>query len=360
MKILSKYIIESFLRTFILCMSTIIVLYIIVDLVENLEYFIRHKVFITYIIQFFILKFPMIIFQTSPVAILLSTLFTLGVLSKNSEITAMKASGISLYNVINPLLALTFFISIFILLGNETIVPYATQKFYRVKYLMIEKKPQKIFFKQDKVWFRDSGNAIFNIQLLDAKNSQFKGISVYKFDSEFNLTARIDAKEMVYEEGKWHLIEGVLKNFLKDRNIDIKPFDKEYISLDKTPEEFKKTIKNPDEMSFAELRNYVARLRQEGFNVTRYVVDLYAKTAIPFANFILCLIAIPFALKSSRSSGIIMGIGISTIIAFLYIIILSFGISLGKGGILPPLLAAWLANIIFSTAGAVMLISTRQ
>jgi lipopolysaccharide export system permease protein len=124
--------------------------------------------------------------------------------------------------------------------------------------------------------------------------------------------------------------------------------------------EFKETIKNPDEMSFAELRNYVARLRQEGFNVTRYVVELYSKTAIPFVNFIMCLIAIPFALRSSRSSGIVMGVGISIIIAFSYWIILSFGISLGKGSVLPPILAAWLANIIFSAAGAVMLISTRQ
>ena len=106
--------------------------------------------------------------------------------------------------------------------------------------------------------------------------------------------------------------------------------------------------------------SYITKLKGEGFNATRYVVELYSKTAIPFVNFIMCLIAIPFALRSSRSSGIVMGVGVSIIIAFSYWIILSFGISLGKGSVLPPIFAAWLANIIFSAAGAVMLISTRQ
>ncbi len=341
-------------------MCAIIVLYLIIELVENLDYFIEHKASFIHTVEYFVLKLPMIIFQTSPVTILLSTLLTLGVLSRNNELTAMKAGGISLYNITNPLLALTFFISIFILLGNETIVPYATQKFYHIKYVIIEKKPQKIFFKQDRVWFKVANNTIFNIQLLDAKNNQIKGISIYKFDSDFILTERIDAKEMQYEKEGWRLINGVSKRFLKDGNIDIKQFDKEHIILDKTPEEFKEVVKKSEEMSFTELRDYIARLRQEGFNVTRYVVELYSKTAIPFVNFIMCLIAIPFALRSSRSGGIVMGIGISIIIAFIYWIIMSFGMSLGKGGILPPILAAWLANIIFSAAGAVMLLSARQ
>jgi lipopolysaccharide export system permease protein len=360
MKILSRYIIESFLKIFMLCMCAIIVLYLIIEFVENLDYFVENKTSLRYALEYFVLKLPMIIFQTSPVTILLSTLLTLGGLSKSNEITAMKASGVSIYNITNPLLALTFFISIFIFLGNETIVPYATQKFYHVKYVIIEKKPQKIFFKQDRVWFKGGNNTIFNIQLLDAANNQIKGVSVYKFDPDFNLTERIDAKEMQYEKDEWHLIEGVSKKFLKDGAMDIKTFKKEPVALDKRPEEFKEAVKKSEEMSFVELRNYITKLKGEGFNVTRYVVELYSKTAIPFVNFIMCLIAIPFALRSSRSSGIVMGVGVSIIIAFSYWIILSFGISLGKGSVLPPIFAAWLANIIFSAAGAVMLISTRQ
>ncbi len=360
MKILSRYIIESFLKIFMLCMCAIIVLYLIIEFVENLDYFVENKTSLRYALEYFVLKLPMIIFQTSPVTILLSTLLTLGGLSKSNEITAMKASGVSIYNITNPLLALTFFISIFILLGNETIVPYATQKFYHVKYVIIEKKPQKIFFKQDRVWFKGGNDTIFNIQLLDAKNNQFKGISVYKFDPDFNLTERIDAKEMQYEKDEWQLIKGMSKKFLKDGAMDIETFEKEPVALDKRPEEFKEAVKKSEEMSFVELRNYITKLKEEGFNVTRYIVELYSKTAIPFVNFIMCLIAIPFALRSSRSSGIVMGVGISMIIGFSYWIVLSFGISLGKGGVLPPILAAWLANIIFSAAGAVMLISTRQ
>lgn len=357
---LSKYIIISFLKIFVLCVSVIIALYMVVEFVENFDYFIGHKTSLKYAVEYFVLKLPMIIFQTTPITVLLSVLLTLGVLSKNNEITAMKAGGISLYNITAPLLILTFFISLFILIGNETIVPYATQKFYHVKYVVIEKTPPKIFFKQNMVWFKGSDNTIFNIHLLDIKNNQIKGITVFKFDPDFNLTERIDAKEMLYEKDGWHLIEGVSRKFIKDSNINTVSFEKESIILDKKPEEFKEAVKKSEEMTFFELRNYVARLKAEGFNVARYSVELYSKTAIPFINFIMCLIAIPFSLKSSRGGGVVMGIGMSIMIAFIYLVILSFGISLGKGEILPPILAAWLANIIFGLTGLIMLLSTRQ
>lgn len=357
---LSKYIISSFLRVLGLCISGIIILYMIIEFVENLDYFIEHKASIKYAAEYFILKLPMIIFQTTPVTILLSTLLTLGILSRNNEITAMKSCGISMYKVTAPLLILTFLISVFILIGNEAIVPYATQKFYHVKYAVIEKKPPQFFFKQDRVWFKGSDNTIFNIKLLDIKNNQVKGISAYRFDSNFNLIERIDAKEMVYENNSWHLIEGMSRSFLKDGNINLKAFDKKPIALEKKPEEFKEAVKKSEEMSFMELKYYIARLKEEGFNAAKYTVELYAKTSIPFINFIMCLIAIPFAIRHNRSGGIMIGIGVSIIIGIIYFVMLSFGISLGKGGILPPILAAWLANIIFSTAGVVMLLSIRQ
>ncbi len=137
-------------------------------------------------------------------------------------------------------------------------------------------------------------------------------------------------------------------------------FERKEIDLNKQPEDFQSVALKTDQSTAAELQSYIQRLSDEGFDPTRYEVDLRAKEALAFANMIMILLGIPFALKDSRSAGIAWGVAISLGVALLYWIIFSMGLSLGRLMIFPPWMAAWSANFLFLIIGAYLFLNIRQ
>jgi lipopolysaccharide export system permease protein len=196
--------------------------------------------------------------------------------------------------------------------------------------------------------------------MIEAPKNQFFGITIYKLNENFGLYEEVEAKEMRYEAGNWVLLNGMHRRFFADGRIDLLPFSQEPVELNKTPDEFKQIKLHHEEMSYPELANYVTRLKREGYHFTRYAVDLHQKMAFPFASFVMAVLAIPFALWEGIRTNLIRGIGLSLLIGVCYWIILSMILSLGHSGILPPLLSAWLANILFLALGTSLFLSMRQ
>ena len=125
-------------------------------------------------------------------------------------------------------------------------------------------------------------------------------------------------------------------------------------------ESFQNSESDSDEMNYAELRTYIQKIQASGYDATRYLVDLYSKLSYPLLNVIMVLIGIPFALKTGRSGGVALSIGISVMLGFLYGIVFYVFISFGKSGVLPPVLACWIPTLLFGLAGIFTLMSVRQ
>ncbi|MBM4350503.1 MAG: LPS export ABC transporter permease LptG [Deltaproteobacteria bacterium] len=358
--VLHRYVIREYLKVFLLSLSGLILIYIVVLFFQKVDTFIKYQAPFLLIFEYLLYKTPEVIFQwTLPYAVLLSILLTLGTLSRHSEITAMKAGGVSLYRITIPLFIIALIISFFSFLGNEYLVPLTNQQTRHLLSVKVRKEQQTSFFKNYKIWYYGD-RGIFNIQLLDAKEKILKGITLYQFDDQFHCTRRIDAREARWIDGKWKLFQGAIREFKSEETIKTIPFAEQEFDFQEDWESFQRIERKAGEMSYTELRNYIQRIQVSGYDTTRYLTDLYAKLSYPFLNLIMVLIGIPFALKTGRSGGVALSIGISVMIGFAYGVIFYVFLSFGKSGVLPPFLAAWAPTLLFGLAGIFTLTSIRQ
>ena len=359
-RVLHRYVIREYLKIFSLSLSSLLLIYIIVLFFQKVDLFVRYKAPFHLIFLYLLYKIPEVVFQwTLPYGVLLATLLTLGTLSRHSEITAMKAGGVSLYRITFPLFFIVFFIGLCSFLGNEYLVPLTNHKTRYLLSVQLRKEPPASFFKNYKIWYR-SDHHIFNIQLLDPKKKALKGVTLYEFDDQFRCLQRIDASEVKWINGKWKFYDGSVRDFDEGGSIQTTPFRELEISLPENWESFESIERQSREMSYTELRTYIQRIQSAGYDSTRYLVELYAKLSYPFLNLIMILIGVPFALKTGRSGGVALSIGVSVLIGFAYGITFYVFLSFGKSGVLSPFLSAWIPTILFGLTGIFTLMSIRQ
>jgi lipopolysaccharide export system permease protein len=361
MRILSRYIAREFLKFLSLWVVSFFLVFFVVELLERINAIIVHKAPVYLILEYFLYTFPLFLSQTLPFATLLAALITLGVLARNNEVVAMKAHGVSTYRIMLPLVVLAAVATAFIFLCNETIVPYAARKAHYIWSVKVKKEEERAFFELNKIWYRGD-EAIYNIQLLKPKQDLLKGVTIYRFDEAFNLRQRIDAHEARWNGKGWTFYQVVVRDFLPGGEISTEIYEQRHIPLPERPEDFKKGMKDPDQMTYRELRGYVAKLRNKGYDPTRYVVDLHTKLAFPFLTLIMVLMGSPLALAAGhgRGGGIAQGVGISIVIGFVYWMAFAISVAMGHAGTFPPLVAAWAPNLFFGLIGGFILESIHQ
>ncbi len=360
-KILSRYIAREFLKLLSLWTTSFFMIFFVVELFERINAIIINKAPFYLILEYFLYKIPPFLTQTLPFATLLAALITLGVLARNNEVVAMKAHGVSTYRIILPLVVLAASVTAFIFLWNETIVPYAARKASYIWSVKIKKEEERAFFELNKIWYRGE-NAIYNIRLLDPKKDLLKGVTIYYFDEAFNLRQRLDAREARWNEDKWTFYQVAIRDFRPGGEIMTEIYDERDVPIPERPEDFKKGMQNPEEMTYRELKEYAEMLKEDGYDSTRYVVDLHKKLAFPLLTLIMVLIGSPLALAAShgRGGGIAQGVGISIGIGFIYWVAFAISVALGYAGTFPPFIAAWAPNVFFGLMGGFILESIHQ
>jgi lipopolysaccharide export system permease protein len=324
--------------------------------------FVKYKASAGIIAKYFLFKIPLAVYQIIPAAVLLSTLLTVGIMSKNNEITAMKACGISIYKISGPLLLIALVITGFTFISSEYITPYTNTKVESIKNSVKNMRP-KYFVKHDKIWYTGRG-LIYNIDYFDNKTNELYGITIFNFDDNFNIVKRTDAKTALFKDNGWVLNDIITRDFSYKKGKlginEVKETGEKKVLFIEPPKTFKEVRKKTREMSYNELKRFISKIKHEGYGATEYEVDLYAKISIPFISVVMTIIGIPFALKRRRAGSIAVGTGISIVIGFCYWIMLSFALSLGHAGVLPPVVAAWISLIIFLLIGAYMFSTIRQ
>lgn len=343
-KRIARYIAVKFLKGLILTILALTAIYLLVEFFERVDNLMAQGLPFSVMIEYLSMKTPQVIFQILPVAILLTTLFVLGGMAKDNEIIAMMAGGISLFEIIIPL------IIIFILLGllsgiyGEYWSPHlAEETHFRLSQIKGVRPAHKL--SEGKVWLAGEEGRFFHIKYIDFPNESLKGVTIFEVDERFQLRKRWDIRECYYRNGVWELFDCEAWEFHDDRPR-LEKLEKTRIIWPETFSDFASLQKNPQEMSFLELRDYLRRLEKWGYKTYMLRTDLHFKIAFPFACLIFGLLGIPFALHLNRGVRY-MSIGISMIASFIYWIIMHLGVSMAHAGILPPLLGAWAGNLIF-------------
>lgn len=354
MKLLFKrYILRHFFRLFALALGAFVGLYLLVEFVERIDDFLEHQAPVALAAAYFLNKIPLIVTQVAPLACLLAVFLTLGGLTRTGELVAMHAGGISLAKISAPLLRMGLFFSLLILAANEFVVPPTVQ---RTKYILSTevKGGPAVDYKQDKIWLRHE-NSILNIRLAKPAQQSLEGISLLFFDDEFHIRERLDAASAVFDGEQWqcrkvtvHRFDPGSGNLLSERKLTEKP-----VSLPVTPEDFKVPgSRRNEDLSISELGRMADKLRSEGYDSTRFEVDMQARIAAPFACLIMAFLGIPFAIRKGRGSSPALGIAISVAIGAAYFFLHATLLAFGYSGAFPPLVAAWSANLLFLLFGA--------
>lgn len=353
MKLLDKYILKEFLRFFIVICITFIALYLIIDFFGKVRMFLSNNATIFQILTFFLYSIPMIISNILPPAVLLATLMAYGSLSKFSEITAMKANGISLYRISLPALMFAAVMAVALFYFTEMITPASLQKTEYMEKVVIQKQQTMGYFKQNEIWYRGT-DSIYNFKMFDVSNDSLRGITINYLNNDFTLRMRIDAKSAQWKDNTWVFYDLLTTVFDSNNSPVLEWSNEKIVNIPEKPNDFKIVQKDAEKMGYFELKKYVKKIQKEGYDVTRYLVYLQGKIAFPFVIIIMIFIGVSFSLRSERSGGIMQSVGIGIFIGFSYFYVYALCMSLGLSGRIPALIAAWGANIIFSIAAAIL------
>jgi lipopolysaccharide export system permease protein len=227
---------------------------------------------------------------------------------------------------------------------------------YRVK---VQKVSPFQRTKDNDIWYRAKGNRFLHISLLDAASGSIRGLTLFELSPDFKLLRRVDAKEAKWQDGQWRLQDGEISWTRPDGTYRVDPFTSLTLYLDEKPTDLAQVMRESEEMSSSELREYIERLAKSGVNSVRYQVDLAAKGSAAFASLVMAVIGVAFALRTGKR-GVMAWTGACVVVAVCYSILSSFTISLGRGGVMPPVVAAWLPNALFATAGLSSILTVKS
>lgn len=357
MKVVDRYIVKEFVSPFIYCLISFLFLYIIIDLFSVLDEILKHGTKFYTVLDYYLCLIPPILVQVCPIAVLLASIYILSNLSRYNEITALKASGISLLTVLKPLLFLGIIISVLVLLINERVVPEASIKSSVIKEEELRKNRKDTTRFVENVATYGRNNRMIFVRNFNVNQKILKEIIIIEHDQNQRPLYKIIAKEAHWQNNLWQGKNVFFYKLDKTGQIIDKPifYPEKPLDIEEKPVDLLKKEYQIKFMSYRQLNQYIKLLATASGRLTRRLkVELYYKLAFPFMNLVIILIGVPFAVTTHKG-GTMLGIGISIVIGLSYYGITAISLALGKGGFLPPLLAAWVTNLIFAGVGSFLI-----
>jgi LPS export ABC transporter permease LptG/LPS export ABC transporter permease LptF len=363
--ILDDYILREFLTTLGLVLVTFVMLLLVFTFFELIGDIIRNKTPFITVGDYLVNLTPSMIYTITPLSVLLSVLVTFGTLQRNNELTAMKATGISLYRVALPVLVIALIVAGALFAFDETYVPTANRRQEALRSV-IKGKPAQTFFRPDQKWMFGSQqpgtpDRIFYYQFFDPDHDRFANVTIFEIDpATFTISRRIFAATARWEPQvqQWIFENGWVRTFSGDAVKGYQPFEvSTFPEIPERPQYFKKESLQSQEMSFAQLNRYIRDLSQSGFDTMPLRVQLNVKLAYPLITLVMAVLAIPFALSMGRR-GSLTGIAAAIGLAVTYWVTAAIFQAMGNVNMLPAILAAWSPDVLFGLVGSYLLLKT--
>ncbi len=356
MSLITRYVLRLFVTAIAVSLVAFVSIFFVVDLIEQLDRFLDRDVAPVYIALYYVYYLPYIFVLTIPVSLLLASLYTFGQLTRLGELTAMKASGLSLYRLLRPLLLVSVVVCAGLFWAGEWLVPHTSMKRAEIKSEHVDMQGGEEQHVRHDVYFRGEGGRQTYMRVFDGRSAKGTGICVTEF-SGGSISSVLTAESAVWTDGQWLLSNGVERRFQIGGGLSgftsFAALEPEGWS--ETPEDFLRGQKRPEEMSYGELAQLIRNVRRGGGDVQGYLVDLNLKIAFPSAGLIIVLLGGALA-SHLRRGGVAVGFALSIGICFVYWGLLRFAQAFGHAGLLPPMAAAWGANALFGLLALVLLV----
>jgi LPS export ABC transporter permease LptF/LPS export ABC transporter permease LptG len=356
--LLDDYVLRDFFLYLGLILATFLVLVLVFTLFELLGDILRNQVPAGVVAEYLLNVTPYLLYNVAPLVMLLAVLVTFGLMNRANEITAIKATGISIYRIVAPVIVAAAFVAVGLFFADQFYLPH-TNKRQEALHNLIKGKPPQTYLRPDRKWIFGENNDIYYYQFFDPENNQFGNITVFQLDpASFTITRRVHAERARWEEklNRWVFEEGWDRSLKVSAIANYRTFDvATFAQWTETPAYFKKEVKQYTEMNYEELRQYIHDLQQSGFDVVRLRVQLNQKLSYPLITLIMAALAIPFAL-SAEKKGAITGVAVAVGIAVFYTVVTRLFEAMGSQSLLPPTLAAWSPDLIFVLVGGYLIL----
>jgi LPS export ABC transporter permease LptG/LPS export ABC transporter permease LptF len=364
-RILDEYVVREFLGIFLLVLSGFVMLMLVFTFFEDIKDILQRNIPLSTVGAYLINLTPDMLYQITPLAVLIAVLVTFGVLNRNSEIIAMKACGISLYRLVIPIVSIAGLLAVGLFLFDQFYLPQANRRQEALHNIIKGRPPQTVLHPEQNWIFGQprpgEPGRIFYYQFFDPKINEFANLSIFEFDpSTFALSRRIFATRAVWDsaDGTWSFLNGWQRDIAGPNVTEYRPFLKtSFVEIHEDPGYFKKESLQAQEMNFGQLDRYISDLRQSGFDTMRLRVELWHKLAYPLMAVVIAVLAIPFALSMGRRSSL-TGIAVAIAVTLAYFVVDGLFGALGNVNYLPAAMAAWSSDILFGLVGSYLLLKT--
>jgi LPS export ABC transporter permease LptG/LPS export ABC transporter permease LptF len=356
---LDRYVALTYMRMLGLSALALCSVFYISTFTELTEKVLKGDATWTMLWTFLLYQTPQYLYYIIPLSVLLATLVTVALLTKNSELVVMKACGISLYRVALPMVGAAIMAGVTIFALEQTVLGPANRKAEAIKWVM-RGNQLDTFDVFNRRWVMGTDGDIYHYNYFDPRQRRFSGLWIYEFNDDMTrLTRRTFAQLASFvSDATWQVDNGWTREF-DDRGQPLKftAFDHEQKVLEPAAL-FTTESPDPDFMSYTQLRDYTERLRASGLDVVKQQVALWRKLSFPFVTLIMTLLAVPFAVTIGRN-GAMAGIGVAIGIAIVYWTTISVFAAMGAGGVMAPALAAWAPNLLFGAGALYLLLTVR-
>ncbi|HUD65690.1 MAG TPA: LPS export ABC transporter permease LptF [Candidatus Sulfotelmatobacter sp.] len=356
--LIDDYVLRDFFIYLGMILSTFLVLVLVFTLFELLGDILRNQVPPTVVAEYLLNVTPYLLYNVAPLVMLLAVLVTFGLMQRSNEITAIKATGISIYRIVTPVVVAAAMLAVGLFLADQFYLPH-TNKRQEALHNQIKGKPAQTYLRPDRSWIFGQNNDIYYYQFFDPDRDQFGNLTVFQLDrASFSVTRRIHAERAHWEEqlNRWIYERGWDRSLNVSAIANYRAFEvATFPELPETPSYFKKEVKQFTEMNYEELRRYIRDLQQSGFDVVRLRVELHKKLSYPLITLIMALLAIPFSVSTGKR-GAIGGVAVAVGIAVFYTVMSRLFEAMGDSSQLPPALAAWSPDLIFILVGGYLIL----
>jgi LPS export ABC transporter permease LptG/LPS export ABC transporter permease LptF len=352
--IVDRYVVGIYLRIFALAFAGLLGLFYIGTIVDLSEKVFKGQATGEILFSYLVFRTPQFIYFVLPIAALIATLVSVGLLTKNSELVVMRACGISLYRTAMPLLVAGLAWSGVIFALEESILASANQRAEQLQDIARGRGPRTQ--ELDRNWISGRDGRVYHYRYFDSARSELHGLTIFELTpGAQRLARRTYATRATFRDGEWHGTRTWTREPAVPKSY--RAAERQTLAIE-PPDYFSTELPDPDRMTYTQLRRYIDALRTGGFSVTQYVVALHRKLSFPLVTVIMTLIAVPFAVTTGRR-GALYGIGAGIALALAYWILISAFAAIGSAGLLPAMLAAWAPNILFAIAAAYLLLTVR-
>ncbi len=358
--LLDDYVLRDFFLYLGMIVSAFLVLLLVFTLFELLGDILRNQTPALVVAEYLINVSPYLIYSVAPLIMLLAVLITFGLMNRANEITAIKATGTSVYRIVAPVMVAAAVLAGGLFFADQFYLPH-TNKRQEALHNQIKGKPAQTYLRPDRRWIFGQHNDIYYYQFFDADRDQFANLTIFQLDpASFAIKQRIHAERAhwaesmdrwIFEQGWQRTLHGSAIAENGYRTFDVSTFPQ----ISEPPAYFKKEVKQYSEMNYEELRRYIRDLQQSGFDVVRLRVQLYKKLSFPLITLIMAGLAVPFSLSAAKK-GAITGVAVAVGIAVVYTVVSRLFEAMGDISQLPPALAAWSPDLIFALVGAYLIL----